>query len=82
MTELAEKKQLLANAGYVYIFDRDIYVNRDQKKVFSIEFVEDHSEVELRQRIDELTGGEEWRFYFNGMPSESVRYDLEHYLGT
>ena len=34
------KSQLLREAGYVYNFDRMVYVNRRTKKAFSVEFVE------------------------------------------
>jgi hypothetical protein len=81
MAELANKKRLLSDAGYVYSFDRDLYMNREAKKVFSVEFIEDHSEDEIRAGIDELTGAEAWRFYFNTPPSESVRHDIEEFLG-
>jgi hypothetical protein len=70
------KKRILEDAGYAYSFDRISYINRDTRKVFSIEFVEDHSEAELKARIDEPTPGSEWRFYFNLAPTESVKREL------
>lgn len=50
MTELLEKRELLRTAGYKYNFNREVYVNRDDKKVFSLEFVEDHPQWELPRR--------------------------------
>jgi len=81
MTNLLAKRQILQNAGYVYNFDREVYVNRKAKKVFSLEFVEDNSEDDLRTRIDEDPGGQAWRFYFNAEPSKAVQEELEEILG-
>ena len=81
MTALANKGHILEEAGYAYGFDRMIYFNPKTTKVFSVEFVEDHSESELRKCIDENTGGGEWRFYFNSPPTESVKNELESVFG-
>ena len=78
---LVAKGKILENAGYEYNFDRMVYFNRAAKKVFSIEFVEDHDETELRRRISEETNGSEWRFYFNNpYPPEAVKRELENVL--
>jgi hypothetical protein len=81
MTDNLKKRQLLQEAGYIYNFDRMVYVNRDAKKVFSVEFVEDHDEDNLRQKIAEMNEGAAWRFYFNSNPSKSVQEELEEVLG-
>jgi hypothetical protein len=81
MTTVATKSQILEEAGYAYNFDRTIYVNRKFKKVFSVQFIEDHDEKELKDRISENTQGGEWRFYFNSPPSEAVKRELESVLG-
>lgn len=75
------KKDILRNANYRYIFDRNLYVNRTAKKVFSLEFVDDHSEQELTKRILENGVGNGWRFYFNSDPTEGVKRELERTLG-
>ncbi len=80
MATLDTKRQILQNAGYSYSFDRMIYVNREAKKVFSVEFVEDHSEQELQKFFSENKEGKEWRFYFNSPPSEAVKRELENVL--
>jgi hypothetical protein len=78
MPRLIESKtDILDEAGYSYSFDRQMYVNRKAKRAFSVEFVEDHSEDDIRER----TSGLEWRFYFNSSPSEAVRHELESVLG-
>jgi len=74
------KKDILLKAGYKYDFNRALYINRDAKKAFSLEFVDDNSEGELAQRIRE-TNGTAWKFYFNADPSEGVRRELERVLG-
>ncbi len=82
MLTATSKQQVLENAGYAYSFDRRSYINRAARKVFSLEFVQDHSEGELQACIDEpvpVTG--EWRFYFNSLPSEAVKRELSAVLG-
>lgn len=76
MLATAAKKQILEDAGYAYSFDRLSYINRDRHKVFSIEFIQDHDEAELRTRINEDVPAGEWRFYFNSPPSEAVKREF------
>lgn len=73
--------EALEQAGYAYFFDREIFVNRKTRKVFSMEFVEDHDEAEILKRIKENNGGGDWRFYFNSEPSAAVRRELQKELG-
>jgi hypothetical protein len=75
------KKEILREAGYRYNFDRDLYVNPTARKAFSLEFVDDKSEEELAQRIQENTNGNGWRFYFNSDPPPGIRRELERVLG-
>lgn len=75
------KKDILWEANYRYEFDRDIYFNRKDRKAFSLEFVDDKPEDEIRRRIRESTNGSGWTFYFNSPPSEAVRRELERVLG-
>ncbi len=75
------KKDILLKANYRYNFDRDLFYNREVKKAFSIEFVDDRSEEEIRRRVEEGTGGNGWRFYFNSPPAEGVKRELERVLG-
>ena len=76
-----KKKDILWEAGYRYNFDRDLFVNRKAKKAFSLEFVDDKREEEIRRRIAENTNGNGWTFYFNNHPSEGVKSALESVLG-
>ena len=81
MIALAKKRALLNESGFAYGFDREVYYNQDTKKVFSIEFVEDHSAEELEKCIGENTRENGWRFYFNTVPSKSAKRELEEVLG-
>lgn len=81
MTTLATKQQILEDAGYVYSFSRELYLNRKSKKVFSSEFVEDNSEAKLEDSIAEpMAVTDEWCFYFNSPPSKAVKRDLSAIL--
>jgi hypothetical protein len=80
MTDLAEKEELLESSGYRYLFDRMMYVNRDTRRVFSFEFVEDHSKQEIQTLLDTLPTTE-WVFYFNAPPSDEVRRELAEAFG-
>jgi hypothetical protein len=80
MGRVDKKEQILQQAGYVYSFDREIYFNHRTKKVFSVEFIEDHSEDELQRFLSEKTEGEEWHFYFNSPPPKAVKSELESVL--
>ena len=74
---VATKKQILEEAGYAYSFDRRIYLNRNARKVFSLEFVDDNSETKLEACINGAPPPiGEWRFYFNSGPSDAVKRDL------
>jgi hypothetical protein len=81
VAKLATKSEILEDAGYVYNFERLAYVNRQAKKVISIEFVEDNSEEEIKKRISEPNPSGKWLFIFNSEPSESVKRELESVLG-
>lgn len=75
------KQDLLKNAGYHFNFDRMLYFNRQTKKAFSIEFVDDNEESELERRIQENGDRNGWRFYFNSDLPDAVRRELEKVLG-
>jgi hypothetical protein len=76
-----EKQQILDDAGYRYHFDRQLYFNRNAKKAFSVEFIDDRSEEEIKQRIQDHSSSTEWRFFFNGgEPSTAVRRELVNVL--
>ena len=81
MPSIATKESLLKTAGFRYNFHRELFVNRANKKAFSVEFVDDHTPAELEQCIRDATGTGQWQFYFNEPPSEYVRDELTRLLG-
>ena len=80
MTKAATKEQLLKNSGYSYNFDRELYLNRELKKAFSVEFIEDRSEEEIEKAIQEPAVGR-WRFFFVGPRSAAAENELANLLG-
>ena len=80
MTDSQDKKATLERAGYHYNFDRMLYVHRGQRKAFSVEFVDDHTTVEIQRLIDEHPAANEWSFYFNEPVSVGVRRELQRVL--
>ena len=79
---LKEKMQILEAEDYLYKFEREFYINRLERKVFSVEFIEDSSEERLRAAL--ATPGPsagDWDFKFNTAPSPSVRRELVSILG-
>ena len=75
------KKDVLRQAGYDYDFELMLYFNRQAKKAFSVEFVDDHNESELERHVREEVDKNGWQFYFNSPPSDSVKRELERALG-
>jgi hypothetical protein len=81
MTTLATKQHLLDSGGYAYNIHRQVYFNRSAKKIFSVDFLEDHEGPEIEESINEKTDAREWRFYFNSPPPESVKRQVLESLG-
>jgi hypothetical protein len=81
MTELSEKRRILDAAGFIYEFYREVYVNRKEKKIISMDFIEDHTAAELENKLRQNTDGSNWQFLFNNEPPASVRHQLETALG-
>jgi hypothetical protein len=80
VTELAAKDHLLKEAGYTYRPDRELYINREARKAFSIDFLEEKSPYEITKKIHEVTPGNEWTFIFTIEPSDSVKRELARML--
>jgi len=80
MPRQAEKTQLLDSAGYAYNFDRMMYINRQARKAFSVEYVDDHQEAEIASRIQEPNDEHDWRFYTSLPMSEGTRKELKRVL--
>jgi hypothetical protein len=75
MNELTEREKLLESSGYRYHFARMHYVNRATRQVFSLEFVEAHSQQEIRKILETPPTGD-WVFHFNTPPAEGVKQKL------
>ena len=79
---MTEKKQLVESAGYRYSFDRRLYINRLERKAFSVEFIDDSTEDRLREAlVTPAPSSGDWDFKFNTAPSPSVRRELVALLG-
>lgn len=72
MDTTPEKDEILRSAGFRYHFDRMAYVNREAKKIFSVEAVEDHPEEWVREMIAQENDSGDWRFFFDQPPSPAV----------
>lgn len=70
MAKTAE--DILRANGYRYNFDRMAYYNREAKKAFSFEWVQDHTEDELLQAIAGRNAGDDWQIYAAPRPSQAV----------
>lgn len=66
------REPTLKAAGYAYNFDRMAYFNRDTKKVFSVEWLEDHAVEDLQRALAEPNDTGEWRLYVDQMPPQHV----------
>jgi len=80
VTDLMEKEQLLKKAGYSYDSDREVYISRNARKVFSVDYLEDHDTKEIASKIQEVARGAKWTFIFNEKPSDSVKRELAKML--
>jgi len=80
MNASLEKKKILETENYSYHFDRAIYINRESKKIFSFEYIEDNSSAVLKQDILEENENDDWKFYFNSPVSESVKNEIKGIL--
>lgn len=75
MTENRTKKQLLEEYNYKYDFNREIYFNKKDKKIFSQVAIEDNNEQWLAERLGEPTKNK-WTFYFNKKPSAQAEQQI------
>jgi hypothetical protein len=77
LTTLDTKQHILDEAGFVYNIDRRVYFNPNSKKIISVQFAQDNDEDLLERAIRDETNGKEWKFYFNSMPPELVKREIE-----
>jgi hypothetical protein len=67
-----KKEPILKAAKYVYNFDRMAYYNRADKKAFSVEWIEDHSDEELKRALEEPNDSDDWQLYAEPRPPQRV----------
>jgi hypothetical protein len=80
MTKQNVKAEIIDRAGYAYNFDRMMYINRQAKKAFSIEFVDDHREEDLVSKIQEPNQDADWRIYTSLPMSDGTERELKRVL--
>lgn len=59
------KPEILNSNGFQYHFDRHIYYNKQSKKIFSAEIIEDNTEDWLLNKVQEKNNTGSWQIYFN-----------------
>ena len=74
------KRQVLDAAGYEYEIEHEVFLNWKARKIFSWEFIDEHSVEEVNQCVNIDPSGPQWRFYFNDPPGPSVRQQLTEAL--
>ena len=76
------KSQILKDAGYRYNLERELYVNRATRTAFSIDFLEENDEQEIRRRLLLPPAVDGWIFHFVKRPSDAVKKELEGLLSN
>ena len=76
MPNSKQKKEILEKANYHYHFSRSIYLNRDNKKIFSLEAIEDNDLDWLNDKIKMVPTTNDWMFFFNEVPSEKIKKEI------
>lgn len=69
---MVDKESILKAARYVYNFDRMAYYNRAARKAFTIEWVDDHTDDDLRRALAEPSDSDGWKVYAEPRPPQSV----------
>ena len=74
----SEKTHLLDRAGYVYNFERMMYINRQAKKAFSYEYIDDNpvSEIESKIQGPEQANVGDWNIYTSLHMPEGIKKEL------
>ncbi len=69
------KQKILEDNNYI-IDDRDFYISKADKKVFSFSRVSNESIAWLEQEIKQPNSTDEWQFFCNDYPSEGLQADI------
>lgn len=76
MPNSKQKKEILEKANYHYHFSRSVYFNRDDKKIFSLEAIEDNDLNWLNDKIKMASEINDWIFFFNEDPSGKIKREI------
>jgi len=80
MPKLSTKTHLLDGAGYAYNFERMMFINRQAKKAFSVEFVDDQPESKIKSLIQKPNVEADWLFFTSLPMSEGTKKELKRVL--
>ncbi len=69
------KYKLLEDNNYTRD-DRDFYISKTQKKVFSFQRINNESIAWLEQEINQENTSGEWQFFCTNYPSEGLQADI------
>ncbi len=69
------KQKILEDNNYA-IDDRDFYISKTEKRVFSFGRVRNESIAWLEQEINQPNTSKEWQFFCNNYPSEGLQADI------
>lgn len=69
------KYKLLEDNNYTRD-DRDFYISKTQKKVFSFQRINNESIAWLEQEINQANTSGEWQFFCSNYPSEGLQADI------
>ncbi len=69
------KYKLLEDNNYTRD-DRDFYISKTQKKVFSFQRINNESIAWLEQEINQANTSGEWQFFCTNYPSEGLQADI------
>lgn len=77
MSDLKHKKNILEKANYRYHFRRSMYFNIEDKRIFSLEAIEDNNTDWLKNLIGKKKETDKWEIYFSTKPpSEKIRNEI------
>ncbi len=71
-----EKKYKLLEDNNYTRDDRDFYISKTQKKVFSFQRINNESIAWLEQEINQANTSGEWQFFCTNYPSEGLQADI------
>jgi hypothetical protein len=80
MPRLSTKTHLLDDAGYAYNYERMMFINRQAKKAFSVEFIDDKPESEIETLIQKPNAEADWLFFTSLPMSEGTKKELKRVL--